>query len=116
MYILITGKHPLYESGDELDKYLSKLKSPQWKFPPVFSPLAKDLFLKLVKDNPLERYTAKEALGHPWITRQPGPVPLSYTESVAYENLKSNLVNVCFPRKFEKTLLRILCVVSMQHL
>eukprot|EP01022_Parablepharisma_sp_SALTPOND_P017610 TRINITY_DN2841_c0_g1_i1.p1 TRINITY_DN2841_c0_g1~~TRINITY_DN2841_c0_g1_i1.p1 ORF type:complete len:334 (-),score=4.27 TRINITY_DN2841_c0_g1_i1:549-1550(-) len=96
MYILITGKHPIYQSGDELDKYLAKIKAPEWKFPESFSELAKEFFLKLVKGNPLERYTAKEALAHPWITRTPGKIPLSYTETISYENSKVKLVNVLF--------------------
>ena len=84
----------MYESGDEMEKYLAKLKSPSWKFPPHFSELAKHLFYKLAKVNPLERYTAKEALGHPWITRRPGQIPLSFTESMSCEHSKVKLVNV----------------------
>ena len=99
MYIVIAGKHPLYESGDNQATYLEKLQTPHWSCPEHFSTLAQSLFYKLVKVNPLERYTAKEALCHPWITRQPGPIPLSFTENVAYENSKTALVKTfvaCF--------------------
>lgn len=94
MYITIAAKHPLYENGDDLEIYLKKLKNPNWNFPPHFSKLAQSLFLKLVKANPLERYTAKEALGHPWITRKPGMIPLTYTEAFASEHLKTSILSV----------------------
>lgn len=94
MYMVVAGKHPLYRSGDKTAKYIAQIKDPQWNFPETFSVLAKDLFLKLVKVDPLERYTAKEALGHPWITRVPGSVPLSYSESVRHEHSKEKLITV----------------------
>ncbi len=98
MYILLSGKHPLYESSDVMDKYLVKLKSPAWTFPADFSLLAQHLFSKLAKLNPLERYTAKEALGHPWISRQPGSYPLSFADSIVYDNSKAKLINVFTPQ------------------
>ncbi len=98
MYILLAGKHPIYEAGDALAQYLTKLKTSAWTFPPQFSALAQHLFAMLAKVNPLERYTAKEALSHPWITRRPGPIPLSFTESAAWENAKTKLINVSAPQ------------------
>ena len=94
MFILIAGKHPIYQSGDDLDKYLARLKSQCINFPSHFSELAKEFFFKLTKTDPLERYTAKEALGHPWITRQPCKIPLSFIESHTYDISKAKLVNV----------------------
>jgi len=94
MYIVITGKHPIYRNRDKVSEYISKIKDPEWVFPENFSELAKDLFLKLVKVDPLERYTAKEALEHPWITRIPGSVPLSYSDSIRYEQSKEKLITV----------------------
>eukprot|EP00826_Nyctotherus_ovalis_P034697 TRINITY_DN2910_c0_g6_i1.p4 TRINITY_DN2910_c0_g6~~TRINITY_DN2910_c0_g6_i1.p4 ORF type:complete len:116 (+),score=13.40 TRINITY_DN2910_c0_g6_i1:1008-1355(+) len=107
--------------------YLAKLKDPQWEFPAGFSTLAKDLFLRLVKIDPNERYTAKEALLHPWITRCAGEIPLNYYESVAYEQGKKDLINVrCWYTlrhlryafllvKWEETLLRFL-TSTLKHL
>jgi len=68
------------------------MSNPKWEFGPEFSQLAQSLFLKLVKLNPLERYSANEALQHPWITREPGKIPLSYVDSIAYEHAKESLV------------------------
>ena len=78
----------------DLDKYIETIKDPKWEFPKSFSELAKNLFLKLVKVDPLERYTAKEALQHPWITRTPKSIPLSYSDKISYENSKNKLYNV----------------------
>ena len=94
MYIILTGKHPIHETNDTKQRYLEKIKTAEWKFPPEFSELAKRLFLKLVKVEPLERYTAKQALQHPWVTRTLGTFPLSYDENLAYEISKTNLINV----------------------
>lgn len=92
---MLVGKHPLYRTGDDTYAYVERLKNISWSFPcGNFSELAKEFFLKLVKVNPLERYTAKEALEHPWITRITGKIPLSYAENIAYGKFKGKLLNV----------------------
>lgn len=94
MYVIIAGKHPLIGKGDLKASYSKKLMDPKWNFPSQFSPLAQSLFLQFVKTNPLDRYSAKEALTHPWITRYPGPIPLSYADSLNYEHAKEKLQTV----------------------
>eukprot|EP00826_Nyctotherus_ovalis_P053309 TRINITY_DN6906_c0_g1_i11.p5 TRINITY_DN6906_c0_g1~~TRINITY_DN6906_c0_g1_i11.p5 ORF type:complete len:127 (-),score=10.18 TRINITY_DN6906_c0_g1_i11:869-1249(-) len=94
VYMLLTGKHPIYRQGDSKNGYVEKLRQPVWEFPDDFSELAKDFFLKLVRIDPLERYTEEEALEHPWITRIPGPIPLSYTERGSHQRSKQMLMNV----------------------
>jgi len=37
MYILLTQKHPLYESQDTLESYAKKLESSDFKFTDAFS-------------------------------------------------------------------------------
>ncbi len=96
MYIVLAGSHPLYTRGETAEQYKAKLKDPQWSFPADFSPLAQSLFVRLVKTNPLERYTANEALAHPWIVRRPCTVPLSYADSVGLEHAKEKLLSVPF--------------------
>lgn len=91
---MLVGKHPLYKTNDDIHKYAAKLRNVTWNFPSEFSELAKEFFLKLMKVNPLERYTAKEALAHPWITRVVSTIPLSYAESVRQGKLKTGLLNV----------------------
>jgi len=94
MYMLITDKHPIYKKGDSINDYIKKLNEPQWEFPDDFSELAKDFFLKLVKIDILDRYTAAEALQHPWITRIPGHIPLSYKQQTSLNHSKEILLNV----------------------
>lgn len=96
MYILIAGNHPLHKKGESIDNYVEQLKDITWSFPNEFSELAREFFAKLVKVDPLERYTAKEALNHPWITRVVGPIPLSYSEDISFNNSKAKLINVLF--------------------
>jgi serine/threonine protein kinase len=79
MYMLIEGKHPLYESQVDNEKsFLQKLRDPHWRFSQSFTPLAKDFFLKLCNPSPIERYTSDKALRHPWVTRDfAAPIPLT---------------------------------------
>ncbi len=97
MYVMVTGAHPLYTSGVRKKSYIAKIANPKWTFPPTFSLLARSLFLQLVRVNPLERYSAKEALMHPWITREVSPIPLSFVESAACERARIPLLSVLLP-------------------
>jgi len=94
MYTLLTGYHPLYNKGETVSKYKLKLKNPEWKFPSGFSELARDLFLKLVRLNPLDRYTAKQALDHPWITRIPNFILLLNEINPSHEIYTRRLMKV----------------------
>lgn len=91
MYTLLAGQHPLHKPGESAHDYRQKLRAPEWHFPPHFSDLAKDLFLKLARPNPLERCAAKQALSHPWITRVPGRL---ISEGEALEECAMKVVEV----------------------
>jgi serine/threonine protein kinase len=91
MYLLIEGKHPLYESGvDNAQTYQKKLarcNPGDWPTEKNgcknFGHFAKDLFAKLCSKIPIERYTAEQALRHPWITRDfESPIPLTESEKM----------------------------------
>lgn len=70
----------------------------------VFSPkvsslfrYAIDLFMRLIKQDPSERYRAEEALNHPWITRKKNVVPQTISEQrktfysqITLTNVKNN--------------------------
>ena len=90
MYTLIAGMHPLEKPNETKNSYIEKLKNPKWKFPNDFSNSAKTLFLKLVEMAPIERYSASQALNHPWILRQEVKTPLTAFEKfkVYGEHLK----------------------------
>lgn len=90
MYTLITGKHPLEQPNENKFSYIEKLKNPKWHFPSTFPQSAKTLFLKLVEMAPIDRYSATQALNHPWILRQEVKPPLTAFEKfkVYGEHLK----------------------------
>ena len=72
MYEILTGgNHPLYDRNeDTFETYKNKMKDlDMFEVPSDFSWLAKNLFLRLTKVQSHQRYTAKESLRHPWITR-----------------------------------------------
>lgn len=59
---------------------------------PIFSSLQRNLFFRLVKDKPSERYTAAQALRHPWITRQKTDgIPLTVHEELEHMEIESKL-------------------------
>ena len=66
MFLLLEGRHPLYESGiDTAQSYydkLSKCNPSLWVNDgncKNFSQMARDLFIKLCNPMPIERYTAE---------------------------------------------------------
>lgn len=62
--------------------------------------MARDLFLKLCNPMPFERYTAEQALRHPWITRDfDSPIPLTESQKmreVQAESMLRNAVNITY--------------------
>ena len=91
LFMAITGKHPLLMQGDTVAVYTQKLQNPVWEFTEDFSPLARQLFLHMTNMQPLERYTADQALRHPWITREETEIPKTYLERIADYNAESQL-------------------------
>ena len=97
MYTLITSKHPLARSNETPVTYAEKLKNPRWRFPESFSEPARNLFLKLNEMVPLERYTASQALTHPWISRQDTKAPLTSFEKFKIYGEHLKLKGIAFP-------------------
>jgi len=79
------GRHPLKEKSDSPEDYLAKLREPQWNIA-ALSPLAQSLFLRLVRLQPVERYSPAQALKHPWILRDGSEVPLTSFEQFRVYN------------------------------
>lgn len=82
LYKLLTGQHPLYTQGDSFEIFRAKLNNIHWKFPKSITDLGKDLFLRCVKINPIERYSASLALNHPWITHSNNRIPITHLEEI----------------------------------
>lgn len=71
MHYVITGKHPFYEKEiDNTTTFKKKLQNLH-KVEPLesFSWVARNLFQRLTTIQAHMRYTSKDALRHPWITR-----------------------------------------------
>ena len=63
--------HPIWTSNDTRESFNEKLKNlKSINIGSEVSPLAASLFYKLCAINSSARYTAREALNHPWITRK----------------------------------------------
>lgn len=84
--VLTGGKHPLFvENIDNSKSYKDKIAQVQKLDPDVsLSWLAKNLFTRLTKIKSHQRYTAEDALNHPWITRQKANrVPENITDKIS---------------------------------
>ena len=100
MFMLLNkGKHPFYIKGDKLSDVAEKIKIGKINFYEKISPMAKHLISKLLEPNPSWRYTASQAIKHPWITRNINDVPpLTFNEILAKSNNKKimrDLFNTC---------------------
>ena len=100
MYILLNkGKHPFYIKGDKKNGVAEKIKSGKFKLYENISPMARHLISKLLEPNPSWRYTASQAIKHPWITRNINDIPpLTTNELLMKSNTKKimkDFFNVC---------------------
>ena len=72
--LLIKGKNPFYNKGDKRETIIKNIRNNNVIFSfendnlNQVSKMGKDLINKLLKKNPLYRYTIRSALEHPWIT------------------------------------------------
>ncbi|KAJ8377456.1 hypothetical protein AAFF_G00260140 [Aldrovandia affinis] len=117
MYILLSGNPPFYDEAEEDNTDLHnriifcRIAAGEFEFDSPFwddiSPAAKALVCRLMEVDQMLRITAKEALGHEWITGQ-----------VASERNLKDVVCAQFKRNFAKAKWRkALCVTTfMQRL
>ena len=72
--LLMKGKNPFYNKGDSRETIIKNIRNNNVIFSfdndslNQVSKMGKDLINKLLKKNPLYRYTIRSALEHPWIT------------------------------------------------
>ena len=100
MFILLNnGKHPFYVKGDNLKQISQKIKNGKIEFYDNISPMAKHLVKKLLEPNPSWRYTASQAIKHPWITRNKSDKPpVTFNElltKTSNKKILKDLFNVC---------------------
>ena len=90
LYYMLVGYHPLYITGGilsdnnhTLKQKVAAIEPEKWHYPSYVTPLAKDLICKLCRIGQIERYDAKRALQHPWITRRfDEKIPLTAGEEI----------------------------------
>ena len=104
MFILLNNRHPFGSSKDSKSVYLKKLKNPKLKIPESMAPTARSLFLKLVEMVPIQRYTAAQALNHPWILRREVKAPLTSFEKFKIYGELLKLKSLVFPVFFAAVL------------
>ena len=108
MFILLNnGKHPFYIKGDNKKDFVKKIMDGKIIFYNKVSPMAKHLILKLLEPNASWRYTAAQAIKHPWITRNKNDeIPLTFNELLKNSDNKKiakDLFNIClFMNYFSK--------------
>ena len=109
LYILCSGgMHPFYYRGCPQKEYIDKLITQKCicKFSTEMPLLARNLYLKLCKYEPLFRYPVNKALIHPWITRSSkNPIPLTIFE----EYNKSDKI-----KTFRHLLFSMVCLVGLK--
>ena len=95
MFMLLNkGKHPFYIKGDKKNIIADKIKHGKFEFYEEVTPLAKNLISKLLEPNPSWRYTAYQALKHPWITRNFNDIPPKTLNELLIKSNKKILLNL----------------------
>ena len=99
LYWMLIGHHPLYiqgptfpDSSQTLKMKVASIGPQDWNYPCYVSPLAKDLICKLCQISQTERYDAKRAMIHPWVTRRfMDKIPLTAKEEGMRDELEEAL-------------------------
>ena len=101
MYQLLTGNHPFYHCGDTIEIIKEKANHLKLGIVSDISSLAQSLISKLIAFNPSDRYTARKALSHPWITRKiDDPIPLTCSDIEMKNECKIKLMSLLKVFKF----------------
>ena len=104
MYEVLTGgKHPFWiDKEDNTASFMKKLKNLQMvEADPCWSKISKHLFSRLTQLECHQRYTAKDALQHPWITRmKQNQIPQNLTDKLISMSQEDNLRQKLFLAHF----------------
>lgn len=106
MYVLMTGKPPF--NAQSKNELFEKIKNQDLPLPKSrnknhFSENSVDLLSKLTNKNPKERYSANDALKHPWFE-------ILKTENKEYisKEILENLKNFVLPNMFQRSLIKLI--------
>ena len=111
LYILCSGgMHPFYTNDISSDEYIKKNLAQKFvcEFSTEMPLLARNLFLKLCKFEPIFRYEIYKALNHPWITRcAKSQIPMTILEEYnqfdkikTFQALLSSAVSLIILKKY----------------
>lgn len=71
------------DNTQSLKQKVAFIEPAKWPFPSYVTPLAKNFIINLCHISQIERYDAKKALQHPWITRKfEDQIPLTGSEEI----------------------------------
>jgi serine/threonine protein kinase len=93
LHKLLTGRHPFHVHHDTEISYVSRITNTRIQIDSsVITPLAESLLVRLCARNVRDRYSAVQALNHPWVSRNlEAPVPLTQDEEQAQSSADRNL-------------------------
>ncbi|CAD8154031.1 unnamed protein product [Paramecium octaurelia] len=93
LYMLLNqGKHPFYPRIFTKKEFINSFPDLKYEQPLHASPLARDLLYRLLQFDQDSRYTASQALVHPWITRKfNDPIPMSVKQFGICQELKKKI-------------------------
>jgi calcium/calmodulin-dependent protein kinase I len=100
LFMMISGSHPFYKEGDNAESYFDRLNTATIEFPKTFPSLAISLCRHLTKTMPLERYSAAQALSHPFITRTQGDIPMTAMDRMRQFNDEQKLARILLAMMF----------------
>ena len=110
LYMMLVGRAPFDGKDDE--EIISKINSGEYnsKEPRLLkhSPEVRDLVSKLLQKDLSRRYSAKEALGHPWFEKYGGRSLFSNFKREEIEPYINNLINYSFNSKIQQLVIAFL--------
>ena len=110
LYMMLVGRAPFDGKDDE--EIISKINSGEYnsKEPRLLkhSPEVRDLVNKLLQKDLSRRYSAKEALGHPWFEKYGGRSLFSNFKREEIETYINNLINYSFNSKIQQLVIAFL--------
>ena len=110
LYMMLVGRAPFDGKDDE--EIISKINSGEYnsKEPRLLkhSPEVRDLVNKLLQKDLSRRYSAKEALGHPWFEKYGGRSLFSNFKREEIEPYINNLINYSYNSKIQQLVIAFL--------
>ncbi|CAD8154103.1 unnamed protein product [Paramecium pentaurelia] len=93
LYMLLQKKHPYYPKFSTKNQFIQSFPNIQYDEPNNASSLTRDFLRRLLCYDPHRRYTALQALSHPWITRRhQDSIPMGLREFGICKQLQEKMI------------------------